>query len=214
MDRKILVAEDEKKWRDIITWALEAYCPNVELIVASTREEALKALEETDSIKIVITDLRMPNDGDGEAVARAAQEKNIPVIVLSGSLDDLSESVKDKCLALIKKSNYSDTQLTSLVKQTINTEYQDPRVKTLIGEIYHHVGHFVMISDWDEEYNNNHHQEAKKRLEELIALLLDPIKLQTAQDMLDKINSIDSNGAFNENLVEEIGKLSESLKNQ
>lgn len=121
MANKILIAEDEKNWQENVEAALRQYCGDVELTVASTRKEALATIENIDGIKVVVTDLRMPDVGDGEAVAIAAQQKGIQVIVLSGTLNDLSEAVRGNCLAVFKKLLYDGETLGKAVNQGLNS---------------------------------------------------------------------------------------------
>ena len=120
MTNKILVAEDDRRWQENVEVALRRHCGDVELTVVATREEALAAIANIDGIKVVVTDLRMPDIGDGEAVAIAAQQKGIKVIVLSGTLTDLSEAVRDNCLAVLKKSQYDGETLGKTVNQGLN----------------------------------------------------------------------------------------------
>ncbi len=121
MANKILVAEDDKAWQENVEVALKRHCEDVELTIVATREEALAAIENTDGIKVVITDLRMPDFGDGEAVAIAAQQKGIKVIVLSGTLNDLSEAVRGNCLAVLKKLLYDGETLGQAVNKGLNS---------------------------------------------------------------------------------------------
>ncbi len=108
MANKILVAEDVGELRSTEVIHFGMYCKGVEILQAATKEEALLVIENTDGLKVVVTDLRMPDAGDGEAVARAAQQKGIKVIILSGTLTDLSEDVRSNCIAVFDKQEYPD----------------------------------------------------------------------------------------------------------
>jgi CheY-like chemotaxis protein len=93
----------------------------VEILTAATREEALSIIGSTDDIAIVVTDLRMPDFGDGEAVAVAAQQKGIKVIVLSGTLSDLSEAVRGNCLAVFDKEKSSARDVADVINGSLKS---------------------------------------------------------------------------------------------
>ena len=121
MANTILVAEDDTEWQEIICTDIERNCNDVELKVAATREEALAVIAKTSGIKVVVTDLRMPGVGDGEYVAAAAQQKGIKVIVLSGTLDDLSKTVRGNCVALFSKAEYDAKTLAEAINGVISS---------------------------------------------------------------------------------------------
>lgn len=123
MTNKILVAEDDQGLRDTLVAWLERRCEGVEILIATNREDALALIEGSDNIAVATTDLRMPDVGDGEAVAEAALQKGIKVIVYSGTLTDLSDSVRGRCIALFDKNDRSNRASTvaNAVNEALNS---------------------------------------------------------------------------------------------
>lgn len=115
MVNKILVAEDDVCLQETLVVFLKECCDNVELMAVATREEALSIIASTDDIAVVVTDLRMPDFGDGEAVAQVAQQKGIKVIILSGTPNDLSEKIRDNCLAVLNKRPSSSKEVATII---------------------------------------------------------------------------------------------------
>lgn len=103
MLKRILIAEDNDALRKELAGMLRK---NAEVFEAQDKEQALEILK-TQDIDTVLTDLHMPYRGDGEAVAQAAIEKNIRVVVLSTLPESLSPDIKSKCTGVFKKG-YSD----------------------------------------------------------------------------------------------------------
>lgn len=99
----ILVAEDEEDAREAFVELLQILKEDIKILQAGSREEALAIIDATENLALVFTDLRMPRTGDGEAVAKAAQAKDIKVVVISGTPEDLSSEVGEKCLDVITK---------------------------------------------------------------------------------------------------------------
>lgn len=103
MVNRLLLAEDNKDLRETMALEFRFALPGVELVQADSRESALGAIE-AGNLQLVLTDLRMPAKGDGEAVIRAAVAKGIAVIVFSTSIDDIGADVKALCLAIFNKA--------------------------------------------------------------------------------------------------------------
>lgn len=120
MVNKILIVEDQEVAREAYVDRLEVFCENeVEIYQASTREEALRQIEEIDDLKLVFTDLRIPNHGDGEAVAKKAQKRGIKVIIYSSSTNDLSEDTKGKCFAVLVKNTIEIDEIAQIVDNAL-----------------------------------------------------------------------------------------------
>jgi len=90
----ILIADDEAKFRKILTLALTD--DGHEVIEAGDAEEAIEILKKS-SINLVITDLRMPKGG-GMTVLDAVQKAghSIPIIILTayGTIENAYHSLK------------------------------------------------------------------------------------------------------------------------
>ncbi len=105
MRKNILIAEDNNALRNELA---VMFHKNAEVFEAQDREQALEILE-NEKIDAVLTDLHMPHRGDGEAVARAAIEKNIRVVVLSTLPESLHADIRPKCAGVFKKG-YCDME--------------------------------------------------------------------------------------------------------
>jgi CheY-like chemotaxis protein len=81
--RRILVADDDKAIRDVVTWFLEFM--GFEVAIAANGIEALAVFLES-SFDLVLTDLQMP-DMDGLSLASHIKERSpsTPLILLTGS---------------------------------------------------------------------------------------------------------------------------------
>ena len=111
--RASLEANLERKLRDLVTT----------IITAASRDEAISALEQSgDVIACVLTDLRLPKFGDGEAIAKAALDRGSKVIVLSGTTGDLSAEVREQCLSVFTKDDASLDEIATLIKTTLHSK--------------------------------------------------------------------------------------------
>lgn len=85
-DTKVLVADDEADFRQLITFWLQS--KGYSVIVAANGEEAIKLLEK-EKPDIIFMDLRMPVMDGIEAIRRIRESnKEIPIIVISAYVDD------------------------------------------------------------------------------------------------------------------------------
>lgn len=101
--RKILVVEDSKLNRDVLTGMVKT---KYEVISTTNGEEALQVLDTSyEEIALVMTDLNMPVMDGYELIKKMKsirQYANIPIIVLTGMGSDESakDSIEVKCLEL------------------------------------------------------------------------------------------------------------------
>jgi DNA-binding response OmpR family regulator len=118
---KILIAEDERDIRDLITFTLRF--AGHEVIATGNGEEALeKALIEKPDL--IMMDVRMPRMTGYEACARMKAEdsiKNIPVVFLSakGQESEVNTGLEAGAVEYILKP-FSPDQLTDRVKIILN----------------------------------------------------------------------------------------------
>ena len=114
---KILIAEDERDIRDLITFTLRF--AGHEVVAAANGEEALeKALQEKPDL--ILMDVRMPRMTGYEACKRMKQEdsiKNIPVAFLSakGQEAEVQTGLEVGAVEYILKP-FSPDQLTDRVR--------------------------------------------------------------------------------------------------
>lgn len=80
----IIVVDDEPSLRMLATDVFED--AGFEVIVAASGPEALKALEVRQDVQAVVTDVQMPGDPDGLALAHAFRERcpRCAIVVVSG----------------------------------------------------------------------------------------------------------------------------------
>jgi CheY-like chemotaxis protein len=84
----VLVVEDETLVRlDLVSYLDQA---GYEVHEASSTAEAIEILERDRSIRVVFTDVRMPGDMDGVALARIVRERWPPtiIVVCSGNANE------------------------------------------------------------------------------------------------------------------------------
>ena len=113
MKFKILIAEDEKDFRDILVsiveMIFEKYFPSMELkiSVASNGEEELNIVQ-TESQDIIITDINMPVMDGKEAVRKIRLfDKSVPILALTA----LTDSVDVEEIIQSGVSNYTSKPL-------------------------------------------------------------------------------------------------------
>ncbi len=135
---KILVAEDDAIVRDVVVKFLseEGYA----VVVAHDGLDAIRLLSLED-IKMVLTDLRMPN-ADGMEVLRTAVQINprMPVVLLTayGTLDTALEAMKEGAYDYIVKP-FVMQQLLLVVRNAykmINLIEENERLSAHLREMY------------------------------------------------------------------------------
>lgn len=87
----VLVVEDETLIRLDLVARLEEAGYNV--LEAGSATEAIEVLERDRSIRVVFTDVRMPGDMDGVALARCVRDRWPPTIIVicSGTTSDAAD---------------------------------------------------------------------------------------------------------------------------
>lgn len=88
---RVLVVEDEALLRLDLVAHLENF--GYEVVEAGTAAEAIDILERDRSIRVVFTDIRMPGEMDGAALARCIRERWPPTIIVicSGNSQDVTD---------------------------------------------------------------------------------------------------------------------------
>ena len=82
---QILVADDHKLVRDGLRPFLQELDPSVEILDASTLEEAIELVDRTPTLTLVLLDLMMPGmDGLSGLQRIKVKLPNIPVVIVSG----------------------------------------------------------------------------------------------------------------------------------
>lgn len=86
---RVLVVEDEVLLRLDLSAHLEGV--GYEVVEAGCAAEAIEVLERDSTIRVVFTDIRMPGEMDGMALARCVRERWPPTIIVicSGNTQDV-----------------------------------------------------------------------------------------------------------------------------
>jgi len=115
---RILLVEDNKALSKLITKKMEQNL-DYEIIQAYSYKEAEEILEDNDDFFIALLDLNLPDAPNGEIVDFVLS-KNIPPIVLTGTLDNsIQEEMKSKnIIDYVYKGNIDDVNyIFSLIKR-------------------------------------------------------------------------------------------------
>ena len=95
MREKILIVDDEKDTREFMARALSG---KYDVLTAADAELAMKQLTDDKSIRLMLSDIRMPGE-DGITLMRAAKaaKPDLAVVLLTafGSIDQAVEAMKD-----------------------------------------------------------------------------------------------------------------------
>ena len=103
----VLIAEDDPHWLENAQELVRDAAPDAEVHLARTKDEALQIIGIHDHLDLVSTDMRMPNQGDGNAVVEAALGKGFRVITLSSTPGDLTEFFVERVAAVLNKGDDS-----------------------------------------------------------------------------------------------------------
>jgi DNA-binding NtrC family response regulator len=87
----VLIIDDDPCYQDLV--ALYAKNFSNKIITANSTEKALNYLNKID-VNLIITDYFIPDKNFGSGIVESLKEmkKNIPVIIMSGDLDNLKEN--------------------------------------------------------------------------------------------------------------------------
>ena len=130
MKDRILVVDDEKNTREFMARALSS---QYEVLTAADAELAMTQLDADRSIKLLLSDIRMPGE-DGMTLMRAAKAKNpnLAVILLTafGSIDQAVAAMKDGADDFITKPVDLD-QLELRIKKALKAHKLESEVEDL-----------------------------------------------------------------------------------
>ena len=95
--RRILIVEDEP----LVAFDNEHLLVEAGYEVVATVDNldaARAVIESEEQIDLILTDIRLAGDGDGTGVARAAAEKGVPVLFVTGFCPEEAQSLAVGCL--------------------------------------------------------------------------------------------------------------------
>lgn len=133
MDR-ILIVDDEKDTREFMARALSC---KYEVLTAADAELAVKQLDADRSIRLLLSDIRMPGE-DGLTLMKAAKamNENLAVILLTafGSIDQAVAAMKDGADDFITKPVDLD-QLELRIEKALKAHRLESEVKDLKAQL-------------------------------------------------------------------------------
>ena len=87
---RVLLVEDQPLIRLLIAESLSD--EGLEVVEAGNGAQAIKHLDENDEFDLVITDIQMPGEADGNIVAKEAKAKfDLPVIYMTGNPSSVTQ---------------------------------------------------------------------------------------------------------------------------
>ncbi|HEX8215816.1 MAG TPA: response regulator [Allosphingosinicella sp.] len=122
--RRILVVEDEP----LVAFDNEHLLGEAGYEVVSTVDNLVEALEvlEREDLDLILSDVKLRGEGDGIDLARAATEKDVPVLFVTGSCPVEARSLSIGCLT----KPYSDKVLKAAL-EALDDRLQGRKVKKL-----------------------------------------------------------------------------------
>ena len=121
--QRVLIVDDDKDARELLAEFLGAH--DIRCITAASGERALKLLESTPSIGLVITDLRMGHvDGlDLIRQIRQSEKAALPVIIVSGDAN-VKDAIAAMHLSVVDflLKPFDTKQLLALVKHELGID--------------------------------------------------------------------------------------------
>jgi CheY-like chemotaxis protein len=107
---RILLVDDEPMMLSALRRHIERICPSATVVYALNPQSAVWQLRNT-SIALVMTDMRMEGRDDaGWAVVDAAQQLDVPVVVLTGSSIDVDTSPRSGRHVAVRRKDSIDRQ--------------------------------------------------------------------------------------------------------
>lgn len=132
MKPKILIVDDEKPLRDTLAKWLK---PNYDCLTAPDVSEAMKLVEATDDLALLITDVRMPGESGVDLLHKAkAMRPHLAVILLTayGTVDLAVEAMRDGADDFFQKPvtdlNAFELRVAKALK-TVNLEKENAELK-------------------------------------------------------------------------------------
>ena len=134
MMEKILIVDDEKDTRDFMARALSG---QYEVVTAADAELAMRQLESDASIRLMLSDIRMPGE-DGLTLMKAAKaaHPNLAVVLLTafGSIDQAVVAMKDGADDFLTKPVDLD-QLELRVEKALKAHRLEAEVNDLKAQL-------------------------------------------------------------------------------
>ena len=121
--RRILIVEDEP----LVAFDNEHFLRDAGYEIVATVDTVAEAVSAIgDEVDLVLADVKLSDGGSGQDVARAAQEKGVPLIFVTGSSPD---DVRGLAIGLLSKP-YSQRDLLAAI-ETVDAALSGRQVKRL-----------------------------------------------------------------------------------
>jgi CheY-like chemotaxis protein len=117
--KKILVVDDEEDIRSLFSRVLNA--AGYEILLAEDAQQALLVLREN-AVDLVLLDLHMPGlvDGEDMLVYLRDQGDEVPIVVVSGWVDDEATIIPPGAVEAVLKKPIKIEQIVETVQQLLN----------------------------------------------------------------------------------------------
>lgn len=125
---RVLVVEDSTAIRQLLSSCIEAV-EGIEVLAVSTLADAVSTLEKDTDFLCAVLDLTLPDAPNGEVV-NAVQDKHIPIVILTASLESAVQRTMDSELVVdyITKRDINEIER---VTSTVRNIYNNQKMKVL-----------------------------------------------------------------------------------
>lgn len=187
MDIKVLVAEDDSIFRDLVCDIIKK--EGYSTVEAKDGKEAIDIFFASNDIDLVILDVMMPLYDGWEVLKEIREHSDIPIIMLTALDDEKNEvfGLKTGADDYISKP-FSYEVFTARINSHLKKLKRKQTNETIVGKIKINAEtHKVMVEDLEVELNN-------KEYNLLIYFVENNNRVLTREQILDKVWGYDFNG--------------------
>lgn len=135
---KILIVDDEKPLRDTLAKWLK---PNYDCLTAPSVDEAMKIVEQTPELALIVTDVKMPGETGVDLLRRAKSvNKELPIVLLTayGTVDLAVEAMQHGADDFVQKPvtnlNAFEKRLAKCIKTSEASETSTGALESFTGK--------------------------------------------------------------------------------
>ncbi len=131
MSYTVLIADDHELFRDGLKMVLQHLAPGTECLAAGNHQDALAIAKATESLDLILLDIRMPSMQWEEALAALiAQNPKVPVVMLSAMVDRqlITTAMRAGASGFIPKSSSSSVMIHAVNLVLSGGQYIPPLV--------------------------------------------------------------------------------------
>ena len=129
MGKKILVVDDSSSMRKMVRYSLEE--EGYEIMEAKDGSEGLAMLDSVSELKLIITDVNMPNMNGLELVAAMRKDellKSVPVLVITTEGNQ------------VRLNEFKEKGVSGYIKKPFTPEEIRLKLHEILGEVHHDQG--------------------------------------------------------------------------